>query len=62
MMKWFWDNYTTDAKQRAEIYASPLRASTDQLKGLPPALIETVGDDVCATKVKPTPANWTRPV
>jgi len=46
MMKWFWDNYTTDAKQRAEIYASPLRATTEQLKGLPPALIETAGADV----------------
>jgi acetyl esterase/lipase len=46
MMKWFWDNYTTDAKQRAEIYASPLRASTEQLKGLPPALVETAGADV----------------
>ncbi|MCM2362114.1 alpha/beta hydrolase [Pseudomonas sp. SR18] len=46
MMKWFWDNYTTDANQRAEIYASPLRATTDQLKGLPPALIQTAGADV----------------
>ncbi|MBV6751923.1 alpha/beta hydrolase [Pseudomonas chlororaphis] len=46
MMKWFWDNYTTDAKQRGEIYASPLRATTDQLKGLPPALIQTAGADV----------------
>ncbi|WP_153018082.1 alpha/beta hydrolase, partial [Pseudomonas amygdali] len=27
MMKWFWDNYTTDAAQRNEIYASPLRAT-----------------------------------
>lgn len=33
MMKWFWDNYTTDAAQRNEIYASPLRATTEQLKG-----------------------------
>ncbi|WP_112194245.1 alpha/beta hydrolase [Pseudomonas sp. LG1E9] len=46
MMKWFWDNYTTDANQRAEIYASPLRATTDQLKGLPPALIQTASADV----------------
>lgn len=46
MMKWFWDNYTTDANQRTEIYASPLRATTDQLKGLPPALIQTAGADV----------------
>ncbi len=46
MMKWFWDNYTTDAAQRNEIYASPLRATTAQLKGLPPALIQTAGADV----------------
>lgn len=46
MMQWFWDNYTTDPKQRAEVYASPLRATTDQLKGLPPALIQTAESDV----------------
>ncbi|BBP64079.1 MULTISPECIES: alpha/beta hydrolase [Pseudomonas] len=46
MMKWFWDNYTTDAGQRSEIYASPLRASTAQLKGLPPALVQTAEADV----------------
>jgi acetyl esterase/lipase len=38
MMKWFWDNYTLDAAKRNEITASPLRASIEQLKGLPPAL------------------------
>ncbi|AZC32554.1 alpha/beta hydrolase [Pseudomonas chlororaphis] len=46
MMKWFWDNYTTDTRQRNEIYASPLRATSAQLKGLPPALIQTAGADV----------------
>jgi acetyl esterase len=46
MMKWFWDAYTKDPKQRNEIYASPLRASTDQLKGLPPALIQVAQFDV----------------
>ncbi|MEE4673570.1 alpha/beta hydrolase [Pseudomonas alliivorans] len=46
MMKWFWDNYTTDAAQRNEIYASPLRATTEQLKGLPPALVQTASADV----------------
>ena len=46
MMKWFWDNYTTDANQRNEIYASPLRATPVQLKGLPPALVQTAGADV----------------
>jgi acetyl esterase len=46
MMRWFWDNYTTDPVQRNEIYASPLRASLDQLKGLPPALVQTAEFDV----------------
>jgi acetyl esterase/lipase len=46
MMKWFWDNYTTDAGERGEIYASPLRAMTEELRGLPPALVQTAGNDV----------------
>ncbi|WP_106477961.1 alpha/beta hydrolase [Phytohalomonas tamaricis] len=46
MMEWFWDSYTTDPEQRANIHASPLRASLDQLKGLPPALVQTAGNDV----------------
>ena len=46
MMKWFWDNYTKDAAARKEITASPLQASTEQLKNLPPALIETAEFDV----------------
>ena len=46
MMKWFWDNYTTDPNARAEIYASPLRATTEELRGLPPALVQTAGNDV----------------
>ncbi|WP_442956169.1 alpha/beta hydrolase [Pantoea sp. AS142] len=46
MMKWFWDNYTTSDAQRNEIYASPLRASETQLKGLPPALVQTAENDV----------------
>ncbi|MEK6348176.1 MAG: alpha/beta hydrolase, partial [Burkholderia sp.] len=46
MMKWFWDAYTKQEAQRNEIYASPLRASTAQLKGLPPALIEVAQFDV----------------
>lgn len=46
MMKWFWDNYAPDVKQRADVYASPLRATTEQLRGLPPALVQTAGNDV----------------
>ncbi|MBD9428268.1 alpha/beta hydrolase, partial [Pseudomonas sp. PDM15] len=46
LMKWFWDSYTTDPKQRAERFASPLQATTEQLKGLPPTLIQTAEFDV----------------
>ncbi|MDR6957737.1 acetyl esterase/lipase [Pseudomonas brassicacearum] len=46
MMTWFWDNYTTDSNERAQIHASPLRANLEQLKGLPPALVQTAGLDV----------------
>ena len=46
MMIWFWDNYTQDAAQRRETYASPLQAPTDSLQGLPPALVQTAHSDV----------------
>jgi acetyl esterase len=45
-MQWFWDQYTTDPAHRAEITASPLRATTEQLAGLPPALVITAEADV----------------
>lgn len=45
-MQWFWNQYTTDEDQRAEITASPLRATTEQLTGLPPALVITAEADV----------------
>ncbi|MBW8703774.1 Carboxylesterase NlhH [Streptomyces sp. MBT84] len=45
-MQWFWDQYTTDEAQRAEITASPLRATVEQLGGLPPALVITGEADV----------------
>ena len=38
-MEWFWDAYTTDPAERAEITASPNQASTEQLEGLPPTLL-----------------------
>ncbi|MBP2339828.1 acetyl esterase/lipase [Saccharothrix coeruleofusca] len=45
-MQWFWDQYTTDPAQRAEITASPLRATTEDLAGLPAALVITAEADV----------------
>lgn len=45
-MQWFWDNYLPDKNKRAEITASPLRATTEQLAGLPSALVITAEADV----------------
>ncbi|MFD8009159.1 alpha/beta hydrolase [Streptomyces sp. NPDC058955] len=45
-MRWFWDQYLPDVRQRSEVTASPLRASLDQLAGLPPALVVTGEADV----------------
>lgn len=45
-MKWFWNAYLPDEKERKKPTASPLQASLDQLKDLPPALIITNENDV----------------
>jgi acetyl esterase len=38
-MEWFWDAYTSSPQERAEITASPNRASAEQVAGLPPAYL-----------------------
>jgi acetyl esterase len=38
-MEWFWDAYAPDPAQRTEITASPNQASTEQVRGLPPAYL-----------------------
>jgi acetyl esterase/lipase len=38
-MAWFWDAYLPDVDRRSDPLASPLRASDEQLRGLPPALL-----------------------
>ena len=45
-MEWFWDQYLPDESRRSELLASPLRASADELGGLPPALVITGEADV----------------
>ncbi|MFB9326236.1 alpha/beta hydrolase [Paenibacillus aurantiacus] len=45
-MAWFWDQYTTTASERETIYASPLRATKEQLADLPEALVITAEADV----------------
>jgi len=45
LMKWMWDLYA-DPEQRKEIYAAPLQATVEQLKGLPPALIQVAESDI----------------
>lgn len=38
-MMWFFDQYTTSERQRREITVSPLRATLEQLRGLPDAMV-----------------------
>jgi acetyl esterase len=38
-MQWYWDQYAPNADDRAQITASPLRASLEDLAGLPPAMV-----------------------
>jgi acetyl esterase/lipase len=44
-MKYGWDLYAPDAATRNNPYVSPLRASLQQLHGLPPALVVTAEND-----------------
>ena len=46
LMKWMYDMYIADPGKRKGIHASPLRASIEELKGLPPALIQVAENDI----------------
>ena len=45
-MAWFWDAYAPNPSDRKKITASPLQATSEQLAGLPPALIIVDENDV----------------
>ena len=45
-MQWFWDAYAPKPEDRTMPTASPLRATLEQLQGLPPALLITDENDV----------------
>lgn len=46
LMKWMYDMYIADPEKRKDIYASPLQATTEQLKGLPHALVIVAESDI----------------
>ena len=45
LMQWMWDQYV-EPERRHEIYASPLQATLEELKGLPPTLIQVAENDI----------------
>jgi len=45
-MEWFWNSYLPNKEDVKKITASPLRASLEDLEGLPPALVITNQNDV----------------
>jgi acetyl esterase len=45
-MAWFWDAYAPNQEDRKKTTASPLSATLEQLKGLPPALVIVDENDI----------------
>lgn len=46
LMKWMFDQYLTDKDDRLNPHLSPVQASTEELQGLPPTLIEVAENDI----------------
>ena len=49
-MKWYWDNYASKETNRKKPTVSPLQASIEQLRGLPPGLVINGEFDVLRDK------------
>ena len=45
-MKWMWDMYIPNPEDRKQKYVSPINATVEELKGLPPALIQVAENDI----------------
>jgi acetyl esterase/lipase len=60
-MKYGWDRYATDEKTRNNPYVSPLRASREELAGLPPALVITAENDPLRDEGRLMPISLRRP-
>jgi len=46
LMKWMWDQYTTDLEARKEKHASLLNNTIEDLRGLPPHLLQVAENDI----------------
>jgi acetyl esterase/lipase len=46
LMKWMYDMYIPEPEKRKDIHASPLQATIEELKGLPPTLIQVAESDI----------------
>lgn len=46
LMEWMRENYLNDENEQDNILVSPMRATKEQLKGLPPTLIEVAENDI----------------
>lgn len=59
-MKFGWDIYVPKEEQRNDPHVSPLRASMEQLAGLPRHSFKRKRMTCSGTRVRLTPANWTK--
>lgn len=59
-MKWMFEQYVSDPAQRGSDLMSPVRASAERLRGLPPTLIAVAENDILRDEGEKMDACWTR--